>query len=127
MHRISPPRALTRRACSWVRLSRAAQYGASVQWAEPVTGSSGMPRPGAKNRDTKSTPGSSPGAVTITGASTRISAAMSGLTARTAAADSSTTSQARERSTAVGVQPSAAASAGGQSEATGGRDGKSSV
>jgi hypothetical protein len=31
-----------------------AQYGTSVQCAEPVTGSSGTPRAGAKNRETKS-------------------------------------------------------------------------
>jgi hypothetical protein len=30
------------------------QYGTNVQWDEPVTGSSGIPAPGAKNRDTKS-------------------------------------------------------------------------
>ena len=30
------------------------QYGTRVQWAEPVTGSSGMPARGAKKRETKS-------------------------------------------------------------------------
>ena len=38
-----------------------------MQWAEPVTGSSGMPLMGAKKRDTKSKPlPASAGAVTIT-------------------------------------------------------------
>jgi hypothetical protein len=35
-------------------LRRAAQYGASVQYAEPVTGSSSIPKFGAKKRLTKS-------------------------------------------------------------------------
>jgi hypothetical protein len=42
------------------------QYGASQQWAEPVTGSSFIPTEGAKNRLTKSNPGMDALDVTIT-------------------------------------------------------------
>ena len=42
---------------------RPLQYGAKRVWAEPVTGSSSIPMPGAKKRETKSI--SPPGAVTI--------------------------------------------------------------
>ena len=42
-HHSSPPRAETWRAKSLAFPRRFAQYGTSVQWAEPVTGSSGMP------------------------------------------------------------------------------------
>ena len=66
-------------------------------WATPVTGSSSTPSQGAKNRDTKSTPGPAPGAVTATpmtppGRDTLPSAPKSGRTARTSASVSSTTS-----------------------------------
>ena len=49
-----------------------------MQWADPVTGSSGTPSRGQKNRETKSA--LSPGAVTMTPrrSSRRASAAMSG-------------------------------------------------
>src|SRR6185436_6699127 len=60
----SPPRHETCRAKSSFLPSFSAQYGISVQCAEPVTGSSGTPTSGAKNRDTKSD--ESPFAVTIT-------------------------------------------------------------
>ena len=55
----SPPRRETWRAWRRFLPSLRDQYGTSVQWAEPVTGSSSMPNAGAKNRETKST---SPGA-----------------------------------------------------------------
>ena len=44
--------------------SRLLQKGMSVEWEEPVTGSSSIPSLGAKKRETKSQP--SPLAVTIT-------------------------------------------------------------
>ncbi len=43
-----------------------AQYGPSAVCADPVTGSSSIPDPGAKNRDTKSNSGLEDRAVTIT-------------------------------------------------------------
>src|SRR5579885_3648830 len=52
--RTTPPRAEAWNPVMAVVRSRAAQNGASVQWAEPVTGSSGTPTAGAKKRDTKS-------------------------------------------------------------------------
>src|SRR5207248_10565190 len=55
------------------------QNGARAQCAEPVTGSSGTPLCGAKNRDTKSKPGVVARLVTMTPrASTRSSAAKIG-------------------------------------------------
>ena len=51
----SPPRSESCRARSLFFPSRSAQYGISVQCAEPVTGSSLTPKPGAKKRETKST------------------------------------------------------------------------
>ena len=48
--RRSPPRAESCFATSSERPRRAAQYGTSVQFADPVTGSSGIPWRGAKNR-----------------------------------------------------------------------------
>ena len=48
------------------RPTRSAQYGAKVQCADPVAGSSGMPTAGAKTRLTQSIPGRSPAAVTMT-------------------------------------------------------------
>ena len=45
--------------------SRSAQYGPRAVCAEPVTGSSSTPAPGAKNRETKSNSGEEERAVTI--------------------------------------------------------------
>ena len=61
-----PPRAEACSPTSSARPSRSAQNGASAQCAEPVTGSSSMPTPGAKKRLTQSMPSRSPGAVTMT-------------------------------------------------------------
>src|SRR5215472_5134246 len=52
VHRIQPPRALNCLAVNFGLLSFAAQYGASVQWIEPVAGSSSIPTDGGKNRHT---------------------------------------------------------------------------
>ena len=49
-----PPRAEICRANGTELPKRPAQYGTRVQWALPVTGSSGIPALGAKNRETKS-------------------------------------------------------------------------
>ena len=60
-----------------------------MQWAEPVTGSSGMPTDGAKKRETKSQ--SRPGAVAITAMrSSAATFAMSGFSARTSSSVSKT-------------------------------------
>ena len=60
-----------------------------MQCAEPVTGSSGMPRDGTKNRETKSQ--SRPGAVAITAMWSRAATlAMSGFRARTSSSVSKT-------------------------------------
>ena len=60
-----------------------------MQWAEPVTGSSGTPLAGPKKRDTKSQ--SRPGAVTITAKwPMRSSAPMSGASERTSSSESNT-------------------------------------
>ena len=49
-----PPRPLSCRAFSCRLSSRRLQNGMSCECAEPVTGSSSMPSPGAKKRETKS-------------------------------------------------------------------------
>src|SRR5690606_38606660 len=117
-----PPRADAWKPTVWERPSRAAQYGASAVCAEPVTGSSGTPTAGAKNRDTKSwsAPGSA-AAVTITPripsrTDSARTAARSGVSARTAAASASTTSRSPREPvgwTATGSAPRAAANPSG--------------
>src|SRR5205823_14103717 len=90
--RITPPRGDAWYAVISVRSRRSLQNGVSAQWAEPVTGSSGTPDRGAKKRDTKSKPGVVARLVTmIPRASTRSSAAKSGLRLRTASSESSAT------------------------------------
>ncbi len=63
--RTTPDRAEACRPTSSSRPSRADHSAASAVCALPVTGSSGMPTAGAKNRETKSNP-SDPAAVTAT-------------------------------------------------------------
>ena len=90
------------------------QYGPRQQWAEPVTGSSGTPSAGAKNRETKSTSGRSETAVTMmprAGMAAR--AFMSGSRSHTSEAVASSTSRSnRFRPTKTGVAPSAWSSPG---------------
>src|SRR5947209_17859424 len=72
--------------------SRSPQYGPRQQCAEPQTGSSSTPTLGAKNRETKSNPGVSARAVTITPRTgSAASAGMLGLSPRTAASEASST------------------------------------
>ena len=61
-----PPRGDTWRATKDVRPSFRLQYGVRQQCADPVTGSSSMPEPGAKKRETKSQPGVVARLVTMT-------------------------------------------------------------
>jgi hypothetical protein len=69
-----------------------------MQWADPVTGSSGMPDWGAKKRETKSH--ASPAAVTITPrVSSKASSVMSGSSARTSASLASTAMMSWPRQT----------------------------
>lgn len=88
---------------------RDAQYGPSTQCAEPVTGSSGTPTRGAKNRDTKSYAPPAERAVTMNPRpSTFASAAKSGAIARTASSlGSSTSTSNRLRPIHVNRVPSA--------------------
>src|SRR5450759_1432387 len=60
-----PPRQDTWAPTNSLRPVRVDHHGARVQWAEPVTGSSGIPTRGAKTRDTQSMPGWEAAAVTI--------------------------------------------------------------
>ena len=62
-----------------------------MQWAEPVTGSSGTPTAGPKKRETKSQ--SRPGAVAIT--AMRSSAAVLAMSGRSARTSSSLSNTAR--------------------------------
>src|SRR5690606_20682156 len=105
--RTSPPRSDSCAPVSVSRPSLADQYGESAQCAEPVTGSSGTPTLGAKNRETKSV--SVPGAVTMTPRASIVArASMSGRRARTVSAESTSTSRSRSPfATCTGVTPSA--------------------
>ena len=100
--RTMPPRAEACSPTSSSRPSRSPQYPAKVQWAEPVTGSSGMPALGANTRVTQSMPGRSPAAVTMTQRDcSAATPAMSGRRARTVAAlSTSTRTSARPRAKA---------------------------
>src|SRR5439155_4955563 len=90
--RITPPRGDAWYAVISARPRRSLQNGVSAQWAEPVTGSSGTPVRGAKKRETKSKSGVVARLVTmIPRASSRSSAAKSGLRPRTASSESSST------------------------------------
>ncbi len=122
--RTTPPRA---DACSPTRTSRPSrrpQYSARVQWADPVTGSSGTPALGAKARLTQSMPGRSPGALRIR---RRVPVAAiplrSGWNRRTRPA-SATTANASDLPTPYQTSPGNSSAAGG-STSTGRSAGKS--
>lgn len=71
---------------------RAPQNGPSAQWDEPVTGSSGMPEPGAKKRETKSKSWVEARLVTITPRTGSFASAMwSGVRWRTVSSESTST------------------------------------
>src|SRR5690606_21571088 len=124
----APPRSEACSASSSVAPSRCCHQVASVQCAEPVTGSSGMPTAGAKTRLTMAL-SRSPRAVTITARTgSSASAVKSGRTPRTSSAESSSASRSvRPRHTWRMVTPGRpAVSSEGASAGVVGSAGKSS-
>ena len=126
LHQSVPPLSDNCRAVIVSLLKRSAQNGISVQCAEPVTGSSGTPVPGAKKRDTKSA--SSPLAVTMTPRKSVKQRIFSKFGARFFTADSlyTSSSKSRERYVSRILHPIASVWSGMFSIWIGGRDGKSS-
>ena len=122
-----PPRAEHWNPATSVFLSFSPQYGPRQQWAEPVTGSSGTPADGAKNREIKSTSGRSEAEVTMIPRAGRAArAAMSGSQSQTSAAVGSSTSRSnRFFPTKRGAAPSARSSPGMGGTACAGSAGKS--
>ena len=125
-----PPRGEAWNPVSSVRPSRPNQYGASVQCAEPVTGSSGIPAAGAKKREMKSAPGRAAGAVTIVPrvviALSFSTSGRSPVTSSSAATTTMKSAGARPVQTGA-VTPSASSNPGGGSCRTAGVAGKSST
>ena len=110
-----------------MRPSRSAQWQARVQWAEPVTGSSSIPKAGAKKRLTKSASSRSERAVTRTPRTGNAASALKlGFKPRTAEAEATSTKRSsRLRPTQTAGTPRASSSPEGTGIARAGWAGKS--